>query len=112
MKTKLSHDIEVQRHKQYHYLWSASECNGMGIFFNSYPKEYFVTGNNVRGNFDTYDEAEQFALSIIYRTNTDYIVSQLNNHIDKLIHAAKQQMHLRIAQFRGNLFGQIQTLRS
>ncbi|RZK63860.1 MAG: hypothetical protein EOO85_30600 [Pedobacter sp.] len=112
MKTTLTHDFVVQDHGSYHYIWSSSECNGMGIFFNSYPKEYHVTGNKISKHFQTYEEAKHFALSIIYKTNTEYIISQLNKGVEKLVSAAKYKMHLRIAEFRGSLFSQIQTLRS
>jgi hypothetical protein len=112
MKTNSAHDIEVQDKGSYHFLWSTSEQDGKCIFLNSYPKEFHVAGDNTNEFFDTYDEAMDFALSVIYKTNTDYIISVLNKGIDAMVKSAKNQMHLRLAEFRGNLFSQIQTLKA
>lgn len=114
MKTQLTPDLRVEHHGSYDHLFSNSELEGACIFFNSYPKEFdvFAGKDNIRECFDNYDAAKNFALSIIYKTNTDYIISQLNKNVDNLVQSAKHQMHLRIAEFRGNLFSQIQTLKA
>lgn len=114
MRTQLTPDLLMENKGSYDHYFSSSEMEGACIFFNSYPKAFMVISgkSNVKGYYDNYDDAKDFALSIIYKTNTEYIISQLNKCVDKLVSSAQQQMHLRLAEFRGNLFSQIQTLRS
>lgn len=114
MQEQLTPDLCVNHHRSYDHYFSESELEGACIFFNGYHEKFNVYAgkNNYRGDFDNYNDAKDFALSIIYKTNTDYIISKLNQGVESLVKSAKQQMHLRIAEFRGNLFSQIQTLKS
>jgi len=102
--------MAVFKDDDYHDTVSFFWDNYTGYNFYDKDRTFKIGYGRPKHCFKTFDEAISAAKAMF--DPFDFAIEKINKHIDQEIDSAQHHMHLRIAEFRGNLFTQIQSLRS